>query len=725
MRINWMYALVVVLLLNGGTAIAQNLVINELMARNANGQKDEFGDDDDWIEIYNPGASAVNLAGYYISDVNVVASYYRIPNTNAAKTTVPAGGYLLLWADGEPAEGANHLPFKLSNGGEEVFLGTLNGGNINIISQVAYPKLERDVSYGRYPNATGAYKLLSDPTPGAKNKPVRVISGNVINEIVAVNNGSDTDEDNEAEDWFEFYNTTNQPVDIGGLYLTDSIGELTMHRIPIYRPDSTTIPAKGFLRFWVDAEPTTSVWHVDFKLGRGGEKITLTQPDGQTIIQEISYPAAQPDASFGQYPDGSGNWIYLNRLTPNAANTHVYQAKQGILINEFLADNESGYPDNLGEFEDWIEFYNPGSTPVDVGGLIISDDLSQPFTYRIPETSPDSTTIQPGGYLVFWADNQPEQGILHLDLKLTGLGEAIGLYQYRTSLVTLDSYQFGPQTTGVSTGRSPDGSSNWVTFSSPSPGKANSGGTNPIISGLYVNEFMARNTNGYQDEFGNIDDWIELYNSTNSPIDIGGLYFSDDRNDPQKTMIPTGQANKTTVPAKGYLIVWPDAKPNLGPLHVNFQLAGAGEDIGVYQYYNGAKYVVQELSYPAQNANVSYGRAPDASSNWHFFGTPTPNGPNAATGLDVWDLPNETSLFPNPANLEESLQVNTMKEGIHYLEIRDISGKLIHQNNFMVGAANSTHQTASVSALGIRNPGVYFVTIRSEEEQRIHRLIVY
>jgi len=476
---------------------SQNLKINELVARNSSGMLDEAGEADDWIEIYNPGSTSVNLAGLYISDTNATSSFYRIPGSDASKTTVPAGGYLILWADASPAQGPNHLNFKLGRNGEDVCLGQLVGGSISIIDQVQFPKLERDVSYGRLPDGTGDFRFLSDPSPGSTNLPVREVGNIMMNEIMAVNIGIDRDENNEAEDWIEFYNPSSQAIDLGGVYLTDSVGELTMHRIPITSPDSTTVPPGGHLRFWADAQPRTSILHLDFKLSRNGEKITLVQPDGVTIIQQARYPAQSTDATFGCFPDGSGNWVYLNIPSPNAVNQHTYAAVDGILVNEIMAVNESVYPDNLGEIEDWIELYNSNDYPVNVGGLLVTDSLENPMAFRIPNTAPDSTTIPAKGFLVFWADNDPQQGVLHLDIKLAGSGEDMGLFQLRDSPYEIDSHTFGAQTPNVSIGRSPDGSENWNSFSIPTPMASNSGAGIPdVVSGIgtqvlvYPNPFI-------------------------------------------------------------------------------------------------------------------------------------------------------------------------------------------------------------------------------------------
>jgi len=529
-RVNKNLILIVALCFAMFSGYSQNLKINELVARNSNGVLDEAGEDDDWIEIYNAGSTAFDLAGLYISDTNDISdsnptgTFYRISESDASRTTVPAGGYLILWADGSPAQGPNHLNFKLGSNGEGVYLGQLDGGSISLIDQVLYPKLEKDVTYGRLPDGTGNFTLLSDPSPGAANLPLRVVGNVMINEIMAINTGSDRDENNEAEDWIEFYNPTTQAIDLGGVYLTDSVGELTMARIPITSSDSTTIPPGGFIRFWADAQPRTSILHLDFKLSGNGEKITFVQPDGKTIIQQARYPAQSSDASFGRLPDGSDNWAYLNTPTPNTANSHTYTAVEGIKINEILANNESVFPDNLGEIEDWIELYNSNSFAVNVGGLIVSDSIARPMAFRIPNTYPDSTTIPAYGYLVFWADNDPQQGVLHLDIKLSGSGEEIGLFQLRDDTYLIDSHVFGVQTPNVSIGRSPDGSANWNSLPVPTPMATNSG------SGVHISELTDADVlvypNPFEDELNIVIDVIEHGEVQWEILDIEGRIIS-------------------------------------------------------------------------------------------------------------------------------------------------------------------------------------------------------
>ncbi|MCD6346328.1 MAG: lamin tail domain-containing protein, partial [Bacteroidales bacterium] len=702
----------------------QDLVINELVARNAKGLKDEFGDDDDWIEIYNPGGTAVNIAGLYMSDTSDTNAFHRIPGSDASKTTIQAGGHLILWADGETTEGINHLPFKLSNGGEAVYLAEMIGGQLSIIDQIAFPKLERDVPYGRYPDGSDNWILLSDPSPGSANLPVRILGNVTINEIMAVNTGQDVDEYGEAEDWIEFYNKSANPVDLGGAYITDSIGELTMHRFPVYAPDSTTIPAGEALRFWVDSDPKQGILHIDFKLSRKGEKITLVQPDGHTIVQEAQYPASSSDASFGQYPDGSNNWIYLNIPTPKQMNQYTYTSVNGIVINEFIADNNI-LPDKFGEFEDWIEFYNTNDFTVDIGGLLVTDSLQNPLKFRIPGNAPDSTSIQAHGFLVFWADNNPEQGIMHLDVKLASSGESIGLAQYRNEAVYLDTHTFGQQTTNVSKGRFPDGTGNWMTMDVPTPGGANipqSGNA----TGIYINEVMARNISTLADEFGNFVDWIEVYNDNNTAVDLGGFYFTDLLSSSEKSLVPVGQPEKTTVPAKGYLIFWPDANNGLGANHLNFQLAGAGEQVGLFQKIGSVTTVIDSLTYPVQTADVSYGRNGDGGSEWMYFTSPSPLSSNAGTGIDYLSMGRGIDLliFPNPVENELFVKLNDNTAGYVEWKIVGLDGRELANGAFVSYRTGNKQSIGSLSALNLTGKGLYFLQITAQQATIMKRFII-
>lgn len=143
-----------------------------------------------------------------------------------------------------------------------------------------------------------------------------------------------------------------------------------------------------------------------------------------------------------------------------------------LFINEFMAQNDSTIADTDGNggYPDWIEIYNAGASAVDMGGMYLSDNLKQSTKWRIP----DGVVIPAGGHVLFWADNDPEQGDTHTNFKLDTAGEEIGLFDTaENGYATLDAVTFGQQVADVSYGRFPDGSNTWQAFSAPTPGRPN------------------------------------------------------------------------------------------------------------------------------------------------------------------------------------------------------------------------------------------------------------
>jgi len=146
------------------------------------------------------------------------------------------------------------------------------------------------------------------------------------------------------------------------------------------------------------------------------------------------------------------------------------QCHAGLLINEFMASNSATVADPQGEYEDWIEIYNSGTATVDLGGMYLTDDLLAPTKWQFPS----GTFVGPGGYLLVWADEDllDNPNGLHANIKLSAGGEAIGLFS--TNGVTLvDSVTFGNQAQDVSSGRFPNGGSEWYLMGQPTPNAAN------------------------------------------------------------------------------------------------------------------------------------------------------------------------------------------------------------------------------------------------------------
>lgn len=147
-----------------------NLVINEFLAFNTACCPDNSSgaaEFDDWIEIYNRGTTAVNLAGMYLSDNKNNPFNFRIPANNPAVTTIPAGGRLVLWADNTPAQGPLHLDFALNSLGEDVGLYYIDGRTID---EYTFGAQSENLSWGRTTDGAATWRVFNTPTPGQSNQ---------------------------------------------------------------------------------------------------------------------------------------------------------------------------------------------------------------------------------------------------------------------------------------------------------------------------------------------------------------------------------------------------------------------------------------------------------------------------------------------------------------------------------------------------------------------------
>lgn len=153
-----------------GTTFAQgggSIVINEILASNLSDVRDPQGQHEDWIELYNLGNTPVDLAGYFLTDDLARPTKWQFPAGNPAATTIPARGYLLIWADGDIADSGLHAGFRLSSEGEVVALFAPDG--LTMLDSLAFGPLEPDVSYGRYPDGAADLRFFGYPTAGWSN----------------------------------------------------------------------------------------------------------------------------------------------------------------------------------------------------------------------------------------------------------------------------------------------------------------------------------------------------------------------------------------------------------------------------------------------------------------------------------------------------------------------------------------------------------------------------
>lgn len=151
---------------------ANGVVINEVMASNSNTASDEAGEYDDWIELYNNNDTEMNLGGYTLSDNAANPYKWYLPEN----TIIPAKGYLIIWADEDKSQGAQHASFKLSASGEQLAFYNIEG---NRVDAVDFGAQEEDKGFARIPNGSGDF-VIKSPTFNANNEEGGEVSALVL-----------------------------------------------------------------------------------------------------------------------------------------------------------------------------------------------------------------------------------------------------------------------------------------------------------------------------------------------------------------------------------------------------------------------------------------------------------------------------------------------------------------------------------------------------------------
>jgi len=603
-----------------------DLQLNDLMTMNQGTIADNQGDYDQWVEIYNLGPGLLNTGNLFLTDDLGVPNKWELPAQN-----LDDGEFLLLWLDSEPSEGADHAPFSLNSGGGNVYLYMDDGSSYVLVDSISYPALDVDVSFGRFPDGEGLWQIMSEVvTPAKPNQPVGVPDGLVINEFMANNDDAVAGPDSSYPDWIELYNGDAESVDLSGMYLSDDLANPDAWQFP----SGSVIDAGGFLVVWGDNSSLPRPGYVNFNLNAQGESICLLAADAETLIDSIAFAGQFDDVSYGRVTDGGSTWDYLTP-TPSLSNSlgavvvptepiPASEIPDGLVINEFMANNDDAVAGPDSSYPDWIELYNGGSASVDLSGMYLSDNLANPDAWQFPS----GTVIDAGGFLVVWADSSPERGLLHASFSLNATGESVCLFAGDAESL-VDSIAFAEQFNDVSYGRVSDGDSSWD-YLTPTCGSSNGLGevvvpgdpTQPEVpEHLFINEFMANNDAAVAGPYSDYPDWIELYNGGSEAIDLGGMYMTDDLGDPNDWQFPSN----TVIEAGGYLVIWADNLPDRGLLHASFSLNASGEAIGLFA--SDGETAIDYLVYTEQFDDVSYARLPDGSSNWTYL-TATPGSSN-------------------------------------------------------------------------------------------------
>jgi spore coat protein CotH len=648
------------------------LSINEIMA------EDQTGSFSLWFEIHNAGLEKVDLSGMYLTDDLVDPTRFRIANG----LVIPAGGFVTFFADGEPWQGPRHTNFRLNESGGQIGI----FGKNQQIDTYTYGPQTVDVSEGRYPDGVDNWISFSKPTPGKPNLLLPPSIGSVthipslptasdvvtvattitddallqttlyysatgdgfvdmpmvntqgdrhsalipaqpdgqmvayyilatgndgrtsttphhqyivgyqsptllINEFMADNETvlSDPDEAEspnlgEFPDWIELANPGPNPIDLGGRYLTDDPNYPAKFRIA----DGITIPAKGFVVFYADNDPGQGPLHTNFRLSRNGESVGLFDIDaaGNRPLDVYTFGPQTADRSKGRCAD-SDAWTFYAVPTPGATNRPC------------------------------------------VGMPVISQVHRIPL-YPSPTERVTVTAMLAGDGAVVAATLWYSAGASFRAISMRHAGNnayvaAIPVQSDGTGVAYYVQTENSPERSATDPPLAPLDTHYYVTGYRPLP--------------LLINELMASNVTALEDpdEPGEFPDWIELYNPGLTPIDMGGMYLTDDLTDPTKFRIPDG----LFIPAGGFALFYADDDPEQGPFHTNFRLSRNGESVGLFDRDATGNQLIDTCLFGPQVANASQRRYPDGAETWEMFYLSTPNRTNAIR----WHLPFLPILF--------------------------------------------------------------------------------
>ena len=232
----------------------------------------------------------------------------------------------------------------------------------------------------------------------------------------------------------------------------------------------------------------------DPRLPGGGISPVATAYAGPLVIVQLNHVKARA----------------LAGTTWSAINDATFAPIPPAYINEVLPLNVTARSDEYGDFDPWIELYNPFSATVDLSGSFLTDDPAVPDKWPIPP----GTILCGGAWLVVWADAEPAEGPLHASFRLSATGGPVWLFS--ADGLALDSLSYPALGSNESYGRNPDGSANLTSFVYPTPGAANV----PRVARIVVNEYNAvaptkflasSGTDTYWGTvLGNGGDWFEL-----------------------------------------------------------------------------------------------------------------------------------------------------------------------------------------------------------------------
>lgn len=668
-----------------------DVVINEIMY-NSPGTPDV-----EWIELYNSGATSVELDDFYFIDSDPTHPHCILSGDLAPGEFFLVVGDLITFAAEYPGVGPLNINgfdpsgtgFGLSNGGEAIFLYDDDG---ILVDTVAYD------DGGAWPGSPdGDGPTLELVNPGLDNSnstawdPSQVLGGTpgAINSVF---------QDNQAPLIHDTDKSPKLPQVGDNVLITALVSDASdLDRVELF-----VDLGAGFV-----SRPM-------FDDGFHGDGAAADSLFGAVID-------AEPEGTLVRYYvaayDDFGNVVTKPSAAPATYHAYTvgYNPLGNLRVTEAMASNASTIADEFGEFEDWVEITNISDTATNLAGMFLTDNFGDHRKWDMPNIILEGHTS-----LVIWCDAEPLQGPLHTNFKLSAGGEEIALFDSEHHGNTLlHGFHFGLQSADVSVGLI-----NGITTGLPAPGKTTTLNLEP--------EYLSIPTPGSENEFpltavvinefqttsnaGGVDDWIELFNRSDQAVNISGWGLSDDATDPLKWVFPVG----TLLDSGAYIV--------LDELELGFSLSSLGEEIQLSSAdgLSGMDYI----QFDEQQADISYGRS-ELFGVWKFFDEVTPGeaNPDHLSPVESDVLPNAlsvTGVHPNPFNPTTKIHFELPRDARVIVDIYSVDGRLVRTIDggvMSAGGASLTFNGLDDSGRRVAS-GAFFARVRAGAEVSVIKMMM-
>lgn len=371
------------------------------------------------------------------------------------------------------------------------------------------------------------------------------------------------------------------------------------------------------------------------------------------------------------------------------------QSGSEIVMNEIYARGTAADPD-------WIEIYNSSASTVNISGYKIYDSGGQSGS-KAKKLFPEGSTIPAKGFLAITVDDGSATGF-----GLSSSGEKV--WFENAAGAPLDSVEFPGHSSTQSYSRIPDGG-NWAVVDSVTRGAINNSGNSNHgpTADIVMNEIYARGTAADPD-------WIEVYNTTSSAVDITGykIYDSGGQSGSKtKKLFPSG----SLIPAKGFIVIVTDDADASG-----FGMSSSGEKVW---FENQTGTILDSVEFSAHSAVQSFSRIPDGGQ-WQVSNSIT-RGLTNGTGTSVSDNAANSKTFvlhqnyPNPFNPSTSISYQLNSNSFVSLVVFDLMGReirtLVNKNT------EAGNHSIEFDASGL-NSGIYLYRLKSSSSIEIRKMLL-